>query len=95
MKQVDAMEKLHNRGNVIAEKAILLTLKKEITKNDCTLVKKIKGKKPTCIEKADVLKISAIIDVMIENLGVPVKERKDELKERINSIVGTLNHLFN
>jgi hypothetical protein len=59
------------------------------------LLKKIKGKKPACIEKVDVLKISAIIDVVIENLGVPVKERKDELEKRINSIIGALNHLFN
>ncbi|NTV44809.1 MAG: hypothetical protein HGA67_03915 [Candidatus Yonathbacteria bacterium] len=39
--QANVGETLHNRGNVIAEKAILLALKNDIVKNNCSAVKRI------------------------------------------------------
>jgi len=92
--QVKVSEALHKRGAVIAEKAILFAIQKEIEKHDCELVKGKKGKKPVCIEKTDVLEISAILDAMIENLDTPIRERKDDIHTHITELKEDLKRFF-
>ena len=92
--QVKVSEALHKRGDVIAEKAILFTIQKEIEKHNCELVKGKKGKKPACIEKTHVLEISAILNAMIESLNTPIRERKKELKNEVTDLLGSLKDLL-
>jgi len=92
--QVKVSEALHKRGAVIAEKAILFAIQKEIEKHNCELVKGKKGKKPACIEKTHVLEISAILNAMIESLDTPIRERRVELRKNISNIINNLEKLF-
>lgn len=94
MLQVKVSEALHKRGAVIAEKAILLAIQKEVEKHDCELVKVKKGRKPVCIEKTDVLEISALLDAMIGNLDTPIQERKDDIHTRITELKEDLKQFF-
>ncbi|NTV44777.1 MAG: hypothetical protein HGA67_03740 [Candidatus Yonathbacteria bacterium] len=92
--QVGIAEVLHNRGNVIAEKAILLAIKNDIIRGDCSVVKTKGGKKLVCIERIDTLKTTAIIDAMIKNLDVPIRERKLEIQKGTANFLDRLIHLF-
>ncbi len=83
-KQIAIAEKLHNRGNVVAAKATLMLIKKEITRLDCTKAKR-EWQKKRCIPSEDVVRMTAIVNVLLEQLEEPVKERKEEIKEKTKS----------
>ncbi|NTV44775.1 MAG: hypothetical protein HGA67_03730 [Candidatus Yonathbacteria bacterium] len=87
--QVEVIKKLHDRGNVIAEKVALLAFKKQI---EVLTGSKISAKMQ--VSKEEYVKVSAFIDILVGNIEQPVKERKDmiqkkilELKERLRGLL--------
>jgi len=85
-KQIDVCGTLHSKGNVIAEKALLLALKKQIESISCDVIKK-KQKNNACVPRKDVMRISAVIEGLLEEIENPVKEKKDDIRKKIQSIL--------
>jgi len=76
--QITVMEKLRTRGNVIAEKALLLAFKNQVA----TLTnKKLSAKMRISGEER--VNIDAVVDVLIGQLSQPIKDKKVKLKERL------------
>jgi gas vesicle protein len=84
LKQIDVVDKLHDRGNVIAAKATLLALQKQIENVSCATMKQKWGKR-VCVPEKDVNRVSTMIDALVKKLEQPVKERKEEVKEKAQS----------
>jgi hypothetical protein len=76
--QVATMEKLHTRGNVIAEKALLLAFKKQIA-----ILTNPRLQPKMRISEGERVKIDAIVDVLIGQLSEPIQHKKKILKEKI------------
>jgi pimeloyl-ACP methyl ester carboxylesterase len=81
LKQVDAMEKLHNRGNVIAEKALLLAFKKQLeTLTNPRLPAKMR------VSESEQTKIEAVINTLLEHLSDAVAQKRLRGKEILAKI---------
>ncbi|MBC8464793.1 MAG: hypothetical protein H8D63_00235 [Parcubacteria group bacterium] len=84
LKQIDVIEKLHDKGNVIAAKATLLALQKQIENVSCTTMKQKWGKR-VCVPEKDVNRVSTMIDALVKKLEQPVQEKRDKVKEKVKS----------
>lgn len=94
LKQVDVVEKLHDGGNVIAAKATLTALQKQIERLDCE-DERMKWGKRACVDSEYIVDMGAIINILLEQLENPVEEKKDDLKEKAQKLKDKLKRVFN